>query len=137
MLVIDSDGMCRPSYLDEETLMPRLHCALIPLATALLMAGCQSNEAFNASISRATIDISKGRLEQARTTLFEADSLASGPDEQQKVEDLTAVVNGAEAMINGDSVAASVAWSNVEDDNLRWQLQREAKAMGLQLESNN
>ena len=117
--------------------MPRLHCALIPLTAALLMTGCHSSEAFNASISRATIDISKGRLEQARTNLFEADSLASGSSEQQKVEDLNAVVDGAEAMIQGDSAGASVAWSNVEDDRLRWQLQREAKSIGLELNSNN
>ena len=53
------------------------------------------------------------------------------------VEDLNAVVDGAEAMINGDSMSAAIAWSNVQDDQLRWQLQREAEAMGLQLDSNN
>ena len=117
--------------------MQRLSCALISLTAAFLVAGCQSNEAFHASISRATIDISKGRLEQARSTLHEADSLASAPGDRQKVEDLNAVVDGAEAMINGDSMSAAIAWSNVQDDQLRWQLQREAEAMGLQLDSNN
>jgi len=117
--------------------MQRLSCALIPLASALLMAGCQSNEAFHASISRATVDISNGRLEQARATLHEADALADDPGDRQKVEDLNAVVDGAEAMINGDSTSAAIAWSNVEDDHLRWQLEREAKSMGLQIDSNN
>ncbi|MCH2134249.1 MAG: hypothetical protein MK116_10905 [Phycisphaerales bacterium] len=115
--------------------MSRLSCALIPLAAALLMTGCQSSEAFNTSLRRATNDISHGRLDQARSSLDEAGTLASGDGERQKVHDLNAVVDGAEAMIDGDASAAAAAWSSVEDAGLRRQLRREAGAMGLDLDS--
>lgn len=117
--------------------MPRYLRALIPLTVALLMTGCHSSEAFNTSLRHATTDISQGRLGQARTSLFEADSLASDSAERQKVRDLTAVVDGAEAMIDGDSAGAAAAWSNVEDVSLRRQLQQEAEAMGLEINPSN
>jgi multidrug resistance efflux pump len=117
--------------------MPRLCCALIPLTVVLALTGCQSNEAFQASLHSATTDISHGRLDSARLTLDQADSLASGAVEHQKVADLNAVINGAEAMIDGQPEAAASAWSSVEDKRLRLQIQHEAEVMGINLQSNN
>ena len=117
--------------------MPRLSCALIPLTVVLALTGCQSNEAFQASLHSATTDISHGRLDSARLTLNEADSLASGAAEHQKVADLNAVINGAEAMIDGRPQAAASAWSSVKDARLRQQIQHEAEVMGINFKSNN
>jgi hypothetical protein len=117
--------------------MSHLNTALMTMVAGLCLIGCRSNEAFNASLHRATTDISRGHLDGARSALHEADSLATGTAERQKVADLTAVVSGAEAMIDGRSHAAAAAWSSVEDPGLRFQLKREAAAMGLQLDSNN
>ena len=117
--------------------MPRLLCALIPLTLILGLTGCQSNEAFRASIQNAATDISQGRLDSARMTLARADSLASDTTQHQKVADLNAVINGAEAMIDGHPAAAASAWSSVEDPGLRQQIKREAEAMGISLKTNN
>ena len=117
--------------------MPRLSCALLPLTLVLALTGCQSNEAFQASLRSASTDISNGRLDSARLTLNEADSLASGAAEHQKVADLNAVINGAEAMIDGRPGAAASAWSSVKDARLRRQIQHEAEAMGINLNTNH
>ena len=117
--------------------MPRLFCALIPLTLILGLTGCKSNEAFRASLQSAATEISQGRLDSARVTLVKADSLASDTSEPQKVADLNAVINGAEAMIDGHPGAAASAWSSVEDPRLRQQIRREAEAMGINLKSNN
>tara|TARA_B100001121_G_C18566964_1_gene563157 strand:+ start:221 stop:547 length:327 start_codon:yes stop_codon:yes gene_type:complete len=103
----------------------------------MVLTGCQSNEAFQASLRSASNDISNGRLDSARLTLNEANSLASGAVEHQKVADLNAVINGAEAMIDGRPEAAASAWSSVKDSRLRQQIEHEAEVMGINLKSNH
>lgn len=117
--------------------MRRLPCAMTMLTVALLMTGCHSSKAFHTSIQQATRDISDGRLDAARLEIDQADRLASDSSEQQKVEDLNSIVDGAEAMINGDPEAANAAWSSIHDDELRWQLEQEARSAGLAVNSNH
>lgn len=117
--------------------MRSLPCAMTMLTVALLMTGCQSSKAFHTSIQQATRDISDGRLDAARLEIIQADRLASDISDEQKVEDLTAIVDGAQAMIDGDPNAANAAWSSIHDDELRWQLEQEARSAGLVVNSNH
>ena len=103
------------------------------LVTLIGMTGCQSPETFNQSLSHAARDISQGHLEAARSSLDQAGSLASDSRQAQKVADLTAIIDGAEAMIDGRPEGAAEAWARVEDPDLRVQIRREASALGLQM----
>ena len=108
--------------------------SLTAVATLTAITGCQAPQAFQQSLTQATQDISQGQLDSARSSLMHARSLASGPRDRQKVDDLNAIVDGAQAMISGRATSAAQAWSRVQDPDLRKQIQREANAMGLDLD---
>ena len=111
-------------------------CAMTLMTFIFLMSGCHSSEAFHASIQKATRNISDGRLDAARLEVAEADQLASNSKELRKVSDLNLVLDGAEAMIQGDPTTAVDSWSGIQNDSLRMQLEKHARSIGISVNSN-
>jgi hypothetical protein len=106
-------------------------------AVPLALAGCRYTERavntqlFRESVIRCTESIRAGDLARAEVQLASARQLADSPAQHQKLRSLATLIEGAEAMLHGDSRAAAASWSRIEDPHLRAEVRAKARAVDL------
>jgi hypothetical protein len=122
--------------------------ALPPLLT-IALAGCQfsffglggnsEEEAallerqFQNQLALSTRAINEANLAGAREHLEAARAKAATPHDLHKVESLAKLIDGAEAMLAGDTAKARTEWSAIGDQTLRREVKRKAKLIGMSI----
>lgn len=83
------------------------------------------------AIAGATAAIKSGDLTEARSMLDKASNASPNDYQQMQIRSLQSVADGAEAMMEGDTSAAASHWSQIEDTELRRQMQIKARQYGI------
>lgn len=118
--------------------------ALCVLGTATWLAGCQSTgsqaweelragryQNFQTNLTLTTEAINAGELAQAREHLKGTERLASSAAQRRKVQSLEQLIDGAEALRDGDPDKARIAWAQIEEPRLRREVRHKARLIGM------
>lgn len=87
--------------------------------------------AFDQQMVVTTQAINAGELDQAREHLDQAGREASSPGQQQMVRSLQRLVDGAEALRNGDPDRARDEWARIDEPRLRREVRHKARLIGM------
>lgn len=84
--------------------------------------------AFDDAIYNASMAVNEGELEQARQHVGDAESLAVTEAHHRKVRSMYNLIDGADALMQGNGAAAGRFWSRIEDPALRAEVRAKARA---------
>ena len=114
------------------------------LVVAVVVVGCQSSpdigvdqrttnryQACSELVMLSTQSIKAGDLAQAREYLKGAAASATAARQQQQIRSLTRLVDGAEALRDGDPDRARAEWARIEEPRLRREVRHKARLIGL------
>ena len=119
----------------------RAYCMLV---VAVMVVGCQTSpdigaaehttnhyQACSEMVTLSTQSIRAGDLAQAREYLQGAAASATTARQQQQVRSLTRLVDGAEALRDGDPDLARAEWARIEEPRLRREVRHKARLIGM------
>lgn len=113
----------------------------------LLLAGCASAPraetagvderaaAFRNGLAMTASFVQDAELAAARAELAATAALAETEAEQAKVRSLARLIDGAEALLAGDTEGAGAEWARIEDPALRREIELAAPDVGVSLRS--
>jgi len=108
--------------------------ALAAVLSLAAFSGCQvisemsvDRQLFNQNMIACTDAIHTGNLDTAEVHLAAARPLARTDHDLMQLRSLTALIAGAEAMQRGDTHAAAVHFSQIEDPHLRREVRAQAR----------
>jgi len=119
-------------------------CVWLALLIMLIVAvvflpGCQSGqkatragqERFRQNVSACTQAIRAGDLADAKALLAKADDDARSFDQKRKTQSLGGLIDGAEALMDGNAQLARAKWSQIEDPLLGREVRVKANLIGM------
>lgn len=116
-------------------------------AMAISMTGCSNSTKASLKLERQTAEchrqvvlctqaIGAGDLAQAAEHLAMAEAQATSFEQRRQVQSLGKLLEGAEALMAGDGLAASQAWSQIEDPQLSREVRIKAQLIGMDVPLN-
>ena len=112
---------------------------LLPVVL-LAIGGCATGERqarYDEAMSLTVAELRQGDLDSARSSVQIARSNARGDEDHQRVEDLTVLIDGAEAYCNGDRIQAGDAWSRAESPVIRRAISSHQSDLGVVIRSDD
>ena len=86
---------------------------------------------FHEQLVATTEAIKAAELDLARSHLVEARLAAFRPAHKEKVESLDRLIDGAQALLDGDPSTARVEWSRITDAQLNDEVRQKAAQFGM------
>ncbi len=118
------------------TRLTRLWPCVAVLLAVFLLTGCQKQNkvSFNENIRQSLDSVEAGDLEMAGKHLDDARSKAKSYDDKTVVKSVDDLIEGAEAMMEGDVTQAQANWSNIPDPHFNREVRVKANAvMGVKV----
>ncbi|WP_432798538.1 hypothetical protein [Poriferisphaera sp. WC338] len=112
----------------------------VVIAIIMMMTGCSlisetrvDNQLFRQHMVACTQAISHGDLQQAEVHLSEARPMAVTNRQKRQIRSLQALIEGAEALMNGNGDLAEAHFSRIEDPYLRREVRIKARQVNLKV----
>jgi hypothetical protein len=99
-----------------------------------LLTGCNSAErraTYDGAMREAIVQLQDGDFDGASASLVTAQDNADHDHQQKKIENLEALVRGAQAYERGDRELAAVQWSKAEAPEIRRALAGHQRSLGI------
>jgi hypothetical protein len=105
---------------------------LVVLALVAVVAGCggsQCKTIFRENMTRSVTAVEAGQLDKAQQYINSAKDCAKSYEQRRQLDSMEELVNGAQAMMDGQVADAKASLSRIRDPQLNHEVRRKAQSV--------